>query len=78
MENPGLWDQLRAMGIDADDPQIRTVVRTCLEEIERVRQGHGLPAARRSMEAIHAAMTHELQHPGTDDMSGFEDQFGDG
>ena len=77
MEDSGLWDQLRSMGIDADDPQIRAIVRTCLAGVEEVRQRHGLPAARRSMQAIHAAMSHELQHPGTDDMSRFEDQFGD-
>ena len=77
MEHSGLWDQLRAMGIDADDPAIRSIVRTCLEGVEEVRLRHGLPAARRSMEAIQAAMSHELQHPGTDDMSRFEDQFGD-
>jgi len=75
MERSDLWDALRARGVDADDPEIRATVRTTLDAVEDVRQRLGHHHARRCMEAMHRALAYELEHPDTDDMSRFEDEF---
>ncbi len=72
---PDLWNALRAHGIDADDPQIREAVRATLATITDVEQHSGRYVARRCAEAIHQALAYQLQHPDTDDMSRFEDEW---
>jgi hypothetical protein len=78
MEQPDLWDALRDQGINADKPEIRAAVRASLEIIEDVRQREGPHTARRCAEAMHQALSYELRHPDTRDMSRFENEFDDG
>lgn len=78
MSEADVFDALRRAGIDADDPQIRTAVRAVLEHVEGIRQDAGRHRARRSMEAMRAALDYQLQHPDVADMSSFEADFDDG
>ncbi len=75
MDSPKLWDALRAQGIDADEPEVRTAVRACLRSLDAVQARADEHAARRCREAVHAALAYELRHPPTGDMTSFEDEF---
>lgn len=77
MDEPELWDALRAEGVNADDPEIRATVRSVLATIDAVEERSGGHAARRCMESVHAALTYVLRHPDTKDMSSFEQEFGE-
>lgn len=77
MDTPGLWDDLRAQGINADDAEVRTAVRTCLESLDGIRERSGEHAARRCLVAVHAALDHAMRHPSIGDMTSFEDEFDD-
>ncbi len=77
MERSELWDALRAGGVDADDPEIRATVRTTLDAVDDVGRRVGFHHARRCLEAMHLALAYELEHPDTDDMTRFEDEFED-
>lgn len=72
MNEPNLFAALRAVGVDADDPEIRTAVRAISVHVDAVRQREGVHRARRCMEAMHAMLAYQLQHPDVDDMSSFE------
>ena len=78
MEEAELWNALRDRGVDADDPDIRAVVRQALAAIDEVRERSGGHAARRCAKAMHEALDYELSHPDTSDMSSFEDEFDGG
>jgi hypothetical protein len=73
-----LWNALRERGIDADDPEIRAAVRVVLETVNDVGQRADHYVARRCAEAMQVALSYQLQHPETSDMSRFEDEFGEG
>ncbi|MCC5949328.1 MAG: hypothetical protein JJT89_12835 [Nitriliruptoraceae bacterium] len=75
MDGPDLWDALRAEGVDADDVQIRTVVRVAFAGIQAVRAESGEAAARRAAQAVQAALAYQLRRPDTEDMSSFEDDM---
>lgn len=77
MDGPGLWDALRGVGVDADDPDVRDAVRTTLGSIDGVAERAGAPAARRCALAVQAAIAYHLRHPDTDDMSSFEGDIED-
>lgn len=72
VDEPGLFDALRAAGVDADDPRIREGVRRVLDHVRGVREREGPHVARRVMVAMCAAMEHDLRHPDVSDMSSFE------
>lgn len=75
MNEPDLFDALRARGIDAADPGIRAGVRIMGAHVDAVRERAGTHAARRCMQAMHEALAYQLAHPDVDDMSTFEAYF---
>ncbi len=75
MDEPHLFDALRAEGVDADDPEIRAAVRLATGHVDDVRRRLGTHRARRCMEAMHAALAYQLQHPDVEDMSSFESSY---
>lgn len=72
MNEPNLFDALRADGVDADDREIRAAVRVVAGYVDEVRHRLGTHRARRCMEAMYVALAYQLQHPDVGDMSGFE------
>lgn len=77
-QHPDLWTALRQRGIDADDPDIRAAVRGVLQVIDDIGARTDHYRARRCAEAIQAAVSYQLEHPATGDMSSFEGEFDDG
>lgn len=77
MNEPDLFDALRARGIDAADPEIRAAVRVVTTHVDTVREDRGTHAARRCMRAMHAVLDYQLAHPDVDDMSTFEADLDD-
>lgn len=75
MNEPDLFDALRAEGIDADDPEVRAAVRAVSGYSNDAMTRLGTHRGRRCMEAMHAALTYALQHPDVGDMSSFEADF---
>jgi len=75
LNEPDLFDALRRTGIDADDHEVRAAIRVVTAYLDEVRQRLGTHAARRCMEALHAALDYQLQHPDVGDMSSFEADF---
>lgn len=78
MNEPDLFDALRAAGIDADRAEIRAAVRMLVEHIEMLRADSDPYVARACMEAMNVALRHLLSHPEVTDMSSFENDFGGG
>ncbi len=77
MSEADVFEALRSAGIDADDPEVRAAVRAVLDHAADVRARVGTHPARRCMEAMHAALAYQLQHPDVGDMSSFEADFGE-
>ncbi len=75
MDEVDLFRALRAEGVDADDPEIRTAVRLVSAHVEEVEQRHDAHRARRCMEAMRLALDYRLQHPDVEDMSSFEASY---
>lgn len=72
MDEPTMFNVLRANGIDADRSEIREAVRSVLALVEGIEQGTDEHTARLCMTAMRAALRYRLLHPNIDDMSLFE------
>lgn len=77
MDEPEMFNALRAEGIDADRREIREAVRESLTLVDAIEQRTNTHTARLCMAAMRAALRYRLLHPDIDDMSGFESEFDD-
>lgn len=75
MDEPEMFNTLRAEGVDADQPEIREAVRGTLDLVDRLEERTDVHTARQCMTAMRAALKYRLLHPDIDDMSNFESEF---